>query len=382
MWESYRTKHNSDCGAAYAAMYPEQLLPKELERFMGRPRGSTNKPKEGEAAPAAKTSKVVNALSEALAFISVAATKKLQPYNEFCEFTNGFVVMSDGQISAGYPVEEQLNSIPNFNLLQKAIKGCGKSISITELDEGRLSIVGEKLRVIVPCLPHDDFPEINKDAPIAVIDDRLKHAFVTCGAVADENGERLVECSLLLEANQCTATDGLVLIQYWHGIDLPPNLVIPKIFAKAVTKVKQPITAFGWTPEHSITFYFEGGAWIKTLLYQDKWPDISAIINVQSIPQNVLPGFFEGCLTVGEFNDDARVYISEEKVSSHRSLDIGAQYEVKSLTKECSKVFSYESIKIIAPHVKTIDLVSYADRAFFFGDNLRGVIISYAAGVE
>ena len=238
---------------------------------MGRPKGSTNKPKENPT---------VSKLADALTFITGGGTKDFQPYMQHVNLQNNYAVMSDGMISSGYPIEEELNCIPNYELLLKALKKCGKSLNITELDSGRLSIKGEGLRAIIPCLDPQEWPEIAPDAPLAVIDDRIKHGFAMVAGLADENSDRVVTASLLLEANTVTATDSFSIMQFWHGIDLPPNLIIPKIFANAVIKSKYPITAFGWTFDRSITFYFEGGMWIKTQLYEDKWPEVGPLLDL------------------------------------------------------------------------------------------------------
>lgn len=338
---------------------------------MGRPKGSKN---------SGTTSSVPapNPMLEALNFISVAFDNPTQPYHDFVKFENGFAMLSNGIITAGFPIEEQLDCYPHFETLHKAVKKMGKSTSMTLLDTNRLSVKGDNLRVLVPCFGVSEYPELVPDSPIAVIDDRLKEAFKLCGSLVSEKADRVVEAALLLEANQCTGTNGAVLMQYWHGIDLPPAMVVPKLFAQAVSKVKQPITAFGWTYEKSITFYFEGGMWIKCLMYADAYPDIQGIVDKPSFPSDVLEGFFEGIATVGEFSDDGYVYFADNAVTTHRNDTDGAQYDVKGL--QAGKQFDSKQLALIAPYVKTIDLTTYPERIFFFGDNMRGVAIGVVSG--
>src|SRR3990167_388351 len=265
---------------------------------MARVKGSKNKPKEAieiddGAKPETETPKPVTVakpgkssqasqLAEALAFVSVAGTKDDAPYKEHVILNNRVAIASDGQLTAGFPITEELACCPHLELLKSAIAKSGKTLAITELESGGLSIKGDKLRAVVPCIPFTALPDYAVLAPdqnIAPIDDRLKQAFSVCGVLVSEAAPEFIKASMLLEANQCTATNRATLIQYWHGVNLPPSLVVPKIFASAVCKQKSKLVGFGWTEGRSITFHFENGGWIKTLLYLDAYPNVAAIIH-------------------------------------------------------------------------------------------------------
>jgi hypothetical protein len=347
---------------------------KEREE-MSRPRGAKNKPKvnsQGEA------------LAEALAFVSVAATKDDEFYKEHVRLSNNFAVAFDGQIAAGHPIAEELNYCAHLGQLRTAIAKCGASLAIAELPTGRLSIKGEKIRALVPCLPADEMPPAYPDQPCAVIDDRIKEAFKVCNALASEAADRVVCASLLLEANQCTGTNGAALMQYWHGIDLPPHIVLPKLFASAVLKINKPLTGFGFSWNHdntqvaSVTFWFDGGCWIKTQCYSDRWPSVSNIVDVPSYPTNLPEGLFEAIEAVAEFNDDGYVTLCENMVQSHRNVEVGAQYQVDGL--QGGKQFDGKLIKQVRQFVTSIDLTTYPDRAYFNGENMRGVLMTLKDG--
>ena len=65
-----------------------------------------------------------------------------------------------------------------------------------------------------------------------------------------------------------------MLMEAWHGLDLPPNVPLPKQFVAALVKQKKNLTGFGFS-RSSATFYFEDGCWLRTQLYSDEWPDVS-----------------------------------------------------------------------------------------------------------
>jgi hypothetical protein len=321
-------------------------------------------------------------LIEALQFVSVAATKKDNLYQKHVMLNNGYAVMTDGQLTAGFPIVENLECCPQIGLLQTAVSKCKASadnpLSITELDNGSLSIKGEKLRALVPCISFEEMPGpplTTPDENIAPITDELKKAFSVCGSLVSENGKSFIEASILLEANTCTSTNRQVLIQYWHGIDLPPNLLIPKIFAQAICRVKQPLTGFGYTENQSITFWFGEKVWIKTQLYEDKYPDVTPIIEHISAPAPVGKEFFDAIETVGLFSENGKIYFQNGKIVSHIDTNKGAQYKV-GINKLLLRCYSVEHLKTITPFATEIDFNTYNDRAMFFGENLRGTIMA------
>ncbi len=322
-------------------------------------------------------------LLEALDFVSFG-TGEIEDWHKYVRLSGNMAVTFNGQIGAGHPIAEEVTVCPQLDRLTAALKRCGKTLVISETGNFQLSIKGDKLRALVPCVANaEDLPLIVPDAPIAVISDVLKQAFKVCASISSEAAESVVEASLLLEANCCTSISKgkTLLLQFWHGIDLPPLMVIPKIFAEAVVKQAKPLTGFGFSWQGnkvgSVTFWFEGGSWIKTQCYSDAWPDINPLVNVASYPVETPAGLFEACEAVMHFNDNGDVIFAENGVMSHDTDNAGAQYEVKGL--QGGKRFAGKLLKAVAPHAKTIDLTTLPDRAFFFGGEpsnpVRGIVM-------
>lgn len=313
-----------------------------------------------------KPSKSVAAtkLAEALSFVAVAAAKSDQPYQPHVRLAGKMAVAYDGVISAGCPIEEELTYCPHAGLLIDALRRCGKSLTITELDSGRLSIKGEKLRALVPCMGAEYMPPVEPDPAIADIDDRIKTAFETVGVLVSEGGDVMYKTAILLRAGSAVATNGHAAIEYWHGIDLPPNLVLPKLFATAVLKANKKLTRFGFS-EGSVTFWFEDGSWIKTQRYFDQYPAVDPILNVAMYPVDIPEGFFDGVEAVSRHHEHEYVTFTEGRVQSHVSDEIGAQWEVEGLPG--GKQFQGKLLRTIAPFAKQLDLTTYGDRLFFVG---------------
>jgi hypothetical protein len=350
--------------------------------IMGRPRGSGNKAKATAAASQS------SALLKALEFVSVVPSRSYSVASAHVSLAGKMAVKSDGILSAGHPIAEELNVCPQFERLKVALKTCGSAVTITELDSGRLRIKGDKLSALVPCFDPTDYSPVVPDAVQAAIDDRLKASLAICGSLASENGQHYTQASVCLEAWICTGTNRQVVMQHRHGIDLPPHMVLPKVFTAAVVKTPAPLSGFGfsWAADfshvNSVTFWFEGGAWIKTQCFADRWPieQLNSILNVTSHPVDVLPGFFEGVATVGEFADTPWVYLKDGAISSHEDIETGAQFEVKGL--QGGSAYGKANVKLIAPFAKTMDLTTYREKAFFFGDDMRGCIMGVGAAGE
>lgn len=298
-------------------------------------------------------------------------------------FGNKQVVAFNGQVSAGHPIVEELDCCPHYERTKIALGKCGKSLALTQTPTGKLSIKGEKINALVDGLPAENMPQVWPDPSCAVISDVLKEAFRVTGVLASEAAFEVVTASLLLEANVVTGTNKQSMLQFWHGIDLPPKMVIPKIFAAAVAKQVQPLTGFGFTWDNergcvtSVTFWFDNGAWIKTQTYLDRWPDVDRILNVPSNPMPVPANFFEAIAVISEFNEDGYVTIGDNRIQSHRSDKEGAYYEVPGLQPGLQ--LSGKLSKNVAPYVSTIDMTTNGGKIIFFGgtpeNGIRGALM-------
>lgn len=322
------------------------------------------------------------ALVEALNFVSVATKNDgvIGGAAKHVRLVGKFVVAFDGVLSAGHPIAEELTVCPQIDQLSKALSRSGKTLTISETATGRLSIKGEKLQAYVPCRPAEDLPPAFADPGLAPADDRIKAAFKCCGTLASENDPRVMAASLLLRGGDCTGTNGAAILQFWHGIDLPPAMVLPKVFCAAVAATKAVVVGFGASFNNgkvaSVTFYFEGGAWLKSVCYSDEWPSIDGLWlqpNYGPVPD----GLFEGIDAVDDFHEHGHVTFANNAVQSHSSADIGAQYAVPGL--QAGKKFAGKLMKQVAPFCDLIDLNTYPDRAFFMGGDpatpVRGIVM-------
>lgn len=324
-------------------------------------------------------------LAEALNFVAYATKDKGEvPYMAHARVAGKTITATDGTFSAGHAIEEEFALCPHIGRLIDALNRAGTSLALTENENGTLLVKGDKIRATVPCIAGDQMPQIMPDPCIATIDDRIKEGFAKLLPLIREDAERVVEVSILLRANTMLSCNGTVIFEYWHGIDLPPGLAIPKTFAAAVAASTKPLAGFGFTPK-SVTFYFEDGSWYKTQLFGEEWPNVDQLFDYPSYPAPVPVGLFEAVRAIESFSKDGAVHFHDEKLKTtydnyrERSGALyGATYDVPGL--QAGHTFTAKLLRLIEPVCISVDYTSNDDRAFFFdGGNLRGSIMKRQA---
>lgn len=320
-----------------------------------------------------KSEQEPSALLETLKFVSVAQHSDGLPYQTHCRIAGGTVIAFDGGMAVGSFVDEELNVCPNTKILIAALEKCKERISITELDSGRLSVKSGKFRALVPCLPFGDLQAIEPDVPCANISDALKPALAAVLPLTVDSDAEPFKCAVLLQAQTVVATNRHVIIEAWHGIDLPPGLLIPRASANAIAKSKKPLKLFGFS-HNSATFYFEDNSFIRTQLFESKFPAYERVLNIDTNPWPLPGGFYEALDNVATFSEDGRVYFRDGKMCSHIDDESGASFEVDGLKNDLC--FNIEYLNLIREHAHKMHFDATANgMSAFFGDNVRGGIM-------
>lgn len=317
-------------------------------------------------------------LLTALKFVSVASKDTKQgAYQTHVHIGGKQVVAFDGILAAGHPIDEDLVAFPHLEQLTDALETAGKKLSLT-IEDGALSVTGEKLKATVQCLPAEEMHVVAPDSQRFDMPDSIKAALEVCARYTKESGSKIHEAAVLLTANSCYGTNGLAIVEYWHGVNLPP-MVLPRAFCVAVTKVKSPLTGFSWGNGNSVTFHFEDGSWIKTQLYTEGYPEtVSTIMNVPAAPIPLPESFIEAVTSVSKFSDDGTVTFEDGRVLGlHEHSAVSAMYDVAALQAPTRCRFNADLITKVGDLIKTYDLTTDPKRMIWFGDSVRGMIMGY-----
>lgn len=323
---------------------------------------------------AKKTKQEPLKLLQALDFVALAQRDAGAPHQTHVALTHNTAIATDGVLSAGIIIDESIEAVPHTATFVKALKKCEGVLQLTQLDSGRLSVKAGKFRALVPCVPGSTLPGIAPDPYAGVLNENIRKGFERLAPFVVENSQRVVMASVLLRANTMVATNGHVLLEYWHGIDLPPNLIIPKLFINAVLKTRKAIVGFGFSPT-SFTIYFEDNSWLKTQLYKEKWPDTDALMARPHTPQPLPENFFEAVTAVASFSTDNRIRIRPGKVQSHATEAEGATHECEGLF--ASITLNAKHLSMLEGTVASMDLVGNSGASYFYGENLRGAVSQF-----
>jgi hypothetical protein len=327
-------------------------------------------------APRSKSTAIKSRLLEALEFCSCVSEKVGVPYETHIGLRNNWAIAFNGIVAAGSPISEDIVAYPHTLMLVEALSKCDENFTITQLDNGRLSIKSGKFKVIVPCLDPQLMQNAFPDPVVVGLDNRFKAAVEAVGVLASENAQHVLTASVLMHGASVISTNRVMIMEYWHGLDLPPGVPLPKQFVAALVKQKKNLTGFGFS-SNSATFHFEDGCWIKTQLYSDEWPDVSKILNREANLWAIDGGFYKALDAVAPFSEDGNVYSDLNLLMSHQDSALGATHECAGIPK--GFVYPIKQLQIIKPHVEKIDWMASGihDSSYclvFQGGSMRGVI--------
>lgn len=316
-----------------------------------------------------------SSLLSALQFCSVVSEKTGAAYETHIGLRNKWAIAFNGIIAAGAPILEDIYCHPHTLLFAEALSKCDESYSLTQLDNGRLSIKSGKFKAIVPCLDPALMQNAAPDPQIVGITNKFKEAIEAVGVLANENALHVLTASVLMNGTSVISTNRLMIFEAWHGLDMPPNIPLPKQFVAALVKQKKNLTGFGFS-NNSATFYFEDGCWLRTQLYNDQWPDISSILNRSANLWPIDPNFFKALESILPFSEDGNIYSDTNLLMSHPDNQ-GASYECTGIPK--GFVYPGKQLMMLKGHTKRIDYMasgvhnnSYC--LVFEGDTVRGII--------
>jgi hypothetical protein len=187
------------------------------------------------------------------------------------------------------------------------------------------------------------------------------------------DASRIWTNGIMLRGQSAFATNNVCLVEYWLGVDIPITVNIPQAAVKEMARVKEPPISAQMT-EHSITFHYSNGRWIRTQLFSTEWPDLSEVLGGAADLRPMPTELFEGLEKIKPFiNKQGIVYFRDGKVQTEQVEGLGASYNVEGLHSEgVYKLIMLALLDGVATH---IDFSSYPSPSLFQGERVRGAII-------
>lgn len=333
---------------------------------MPRPRGSKN-----------KKAMFVNTLAEAVRFISCAQKPVGNEVDTHCMMFNNWIVATNGVVTAAHPLQDDIRACPHTMMLLAALDNCDAPFGITQPHHQRLVVTCGEFRAEIPCALFESLPMMAPDAAQWLVDGRLLDALGIVAPLVADNASTVVQAAVQLCGRSVRATDTEVILEAWHGIDMPPGILIPKAAANAWIKCGKKPIRFGYSAE-SLTLWYEDGSWIKTQLFSNAaMPDMDAMLNSKNNPWPVPKHLFEAAASITPFSTSGIVYFEEKGIMRTKNVDTLLLANVTVDGLPAGLAFKLKSLKLIAPHCKSIDFTSNSRFAMFFGESVRGIIAKY-----
>lgn len=334
---------------------------------------STRARKAAASSGTKKTPNPAASLIAALKFIAPAQRKVGPVPSQFAHINGHWACASDGVLTIGHPIEEDLSACPQTMQFIDALSKATSDLSITQLSQNTLSVSSGAFRALVPCVSFDEVPILSPDPQCAVVHDGLKTALGAVAGLANENSPHAHMAGVLLQAGSTVATNGAVILEAWHGIDLPPALLMPKGAAVAVAKASPALTGFGFS-QSSVTFYFENGAFIKTQLFGERYPAYETVLNVEGLnPWAVPDEFFAAVKAVESFSDNGSIYFEDGAISSTMVREQASTYKIDGLPERMG--FNSKLLLSVEHAFKKAHFMDNPSRVYFFGEQMRGCVM-------
>ena len=331
-------------------------------------------PKKKHRARRAKTTAVNPAASllAALKFVAVAQKKAGTVQQQFGMISGNWAAASNGVLTIATKVEEDLTACPHTYQLIDALSKVGEDLSITQLSPTSLAVVSGAFRALIPCVGFGDVGISGPDERCAVIDDRIKAAFEAVLPLATDGAQHAHLAAVLLQSGSAVATNGYVLAEYSHGIDLPPML-IPKASAVAILKAGKALTGFGYSGS-SATFWFEDDSFIKTQLFAEQFPNYQPLFNCEGLnPWPVPEEFYKAVRSIESFSRSGVVYFENGMLASNEQETEASTYKIEGLPEGMG--FNAKYLLMVESSFKNVHFEESSNKAFFFGENVRGVLM-------
>ncbi len=309
----------------------------------------------------------------ALKFIKLCQKKSGTTQQQYCSIGGNWAVASNDILTIGVKIEEDLIACPQTTQFEDALKKVGEELAITQLSENSICVTSGAFKAIIPCVALNQLSLNAPDIKAGNITDSIKDAFKVVGPLATQGASTAAFSSVLLQANSAVATNGHILVEYWHGIDLPPDMLIPKEAVTAILKCGKSLTGFGYSGP-SATFWFEDDSFIKTQLYNEHFVNYEHALQCDNSDLHEIPNeFFKAISVIKAFTRNGIVYLEEGQLSSNELETEATTYKIEGLPKGIS--FNCKYLLMIKSSFKKVNFDIKENKAFFFGDNVRGLLM-------
>lgn len=315
---------------------------------------------------------------EALNFVKGAVAKKdYQPALTHFRISGGRVKGYNGIIALSTPIELDITATPQAIPFVKAVERCQTTTAIHLTPTGLLSIKSGKFSARIECFEESDSLLIDSIEPEGVgceFPGAVINALKVLEPFIGDDASRPWANGVLLRGRSAYATNNIVIVEYWLGMELP-EVNIPSATIRELLRLRMEPLAVTLS-ENTITFHFEGDRWLRSQLLATTWPDvIDRILGMDADLFEPPVGLFDAIETLKPFVDDTgRIFFRDGLVSTSLFDGQGASVELEESPSHGA--FHWEHLLSLQGVMQTIDLTKKSPSPCpFRGERIRGVIL-------
>lgn len=286
---------------------------------------------------------------------------------EYCQIGHGMVTSITDNICLGYPIEETLECQANIKALSQSLTRSKENVTITQLDMDKLHVSSDGLQVYVNC--EQEIKHVTPDQKSGLLDSRFTLALRVLYPVVSASGDCVSVKTVLLYGQSCFATNRHILVESWHGLDLP-FCNIGKKFVDIILKSKKEVESFG-NSTSSVTVHFKDGSWIMGRQEKGDWINPFEILNAETNPMPLSEDFKHGLRGVLDFCGSITVSCIDGRLRSHTGDNEGAMAFIGGLPE--GVLYGAKEMRFLREYAVSMD-VSNPAVIRFFGDKIRGAI--------
>lgn len=303
--------------------------------------------------------KQADTLATQLAFVASILQKKGTVGEKCCVIDNGTITARNNGLSVGILTEATLSASPDCHQLIAALSKCKTGYSMSEL-RGLITVKSGGFTAKLPTV--EGLVAAQPDGYYAALGPDLFEAIALIDHISIEDAEHIQTASICVQEGMVSSTNRNVILQAWHGLNLP-TMMLPKRFVARVVSSGKSIVGYGHSAT-SFTVFFDDNSWLKTQLAEAEPLPYSTVCEWAG-PWQPFPDIWEAVDAVMPFRGDT---------AALRLVDGAAQTDTAQ--HECD--WSGE-VRLNGDYLKTIK--PYCDqyaidngKLYFYKDNVRGVL--------
>lgn len=311
---------------------------------------------------------------EELQFVQGAvATKDYEPALTHFHIKGGKILGYNGAVALCTPIDLNLECTPKATQFIKAIRICKDTVAMHMTESGRLAIRSGNFAAHVDCIDGESYPSVLPEGEAVDLSVEILEPLRSLTNFIAEDASRPWARGILLHGQSAYATNNIIAVERWIGQTVPATVNVPEEAVDELLRIGEEPKKL-YTGANSITFEFAPDRWLRAQLLSTEWPNIIKILDKESNPTPIPPGFFEALHDLVAFTDDSsRVFFLDGMLSTVPEGGIGASVKVEGVPAGgCYNIKQMLHLEDVATQ---IDFSQYPNPCLFYGNNIRGAIV-------